>query len=151
MSPAGFAGRESVCLVCVLKMNFSATIISTINYLQHTAGSVTCFLWWDSDGPRGQKRRCVLRPPCCHISVETEGGQHLCILFQYDPLAAWHVTSYLHTHIHRHKYLHTHSIPSWGGYLCDELILSDRIDPASVTLCRSLWYPLNSAADQLKK
>ncbi len=81
------------------------------------------------------------------------------------PVSVWpgcclaHDLSHTHTHRHRHTHVHRHTMcaqklalyQAAGIYLCDELILSDCVDPASVTLSRSLWNPLNFAANQLWK
>lgn len=74
------------------------------------------------------------------------------------PVSVWpgcclaHDLFHRHTHIHRHSMCaqtHTHCARLGGIYLCDELILTDCVDPASVTLSRPLWYPLYFTANQL--
>ena len=96
----------------------------------------------------------MLRPPSSPLPhFRGNCGRQVRILFLSDLLAAWHMTSAIHTNTTTDAVCvpkHTHTRHQAAGiYLCDELILSERVDPASVTLSRSLWKPLNFTANQL--
>ena len=131
------------------KLNFPLPTVSTMDYPQQTAGSVTvCFLWWDWDGRRDAASS-VQPAATFPWKLQTAGTY---------PVSVWpgcclaHDLFHPHTHIHRHSMCaqtHTHCARLGGIYLCDELILTDCVDPASVTLSRPLWYPLYFTANQL--
>ncbi len=64
-----------------------------------------------------------------------------------DLAAAWHMTSATCKTFTDTVCVCRHTPQAVGIYLCDELILSDIVDPASVTLSRSFWKPLNFTAN----
>lgn len=78
--------------------------------------------------------------------------QQVRILFLSDRAAAWHMTSRIHTNTAcapKHTHRHPHCSTPVCIYLSDELVLSDRVDPAGVSLRGSLWNPPNFTANQL--
>lgn len=136
------------------KWAFPLPTVSSMDSPEQTAGSATCFLWWDWDGQRGRERCCILRPVYCHISVETADGRYVsCFCLTWWLPGTWPLPYTQTQHIHGHTLrAQTHTLyQAVGIYLCDELILSYCVDPASVTFCRPLWKPLNFAANQLSR
>lgn len=85
-------------------------------YIQHTAGSVTRFLWWDWDRQRGREWCCELSPPRCHISVETANSRYVsCFCLTALLPGTWPLTHTQTQHIHKHSmcaqtrtHAHTH-------------------------------------------
>lgn len=98
-------------------MKFPLPTVSTMDYPQQTAGSVTvCFLWWDWDGRRDAASS-VQPAATFPWKLQTAGTY---------PVSVWpgcclaHDLFHPHKHIHRHSmcaHTHTHTHCARRGYL----------------------------------
>lgn len=125
---------------------FPQPIISTMVGAECTAGSVTRFLWRVPDRRRGREWCPALRTLCRRISVETADGRYASC---YCRIAWLPGTRPLTSHTHNTQ-THTrtlHHTVRW--YLGHKLVLTDGVDPARVSLSRSLWNPPDFTANQL--
>lgn len=123
---------------------FPQPIISTMVGAECTAGSVTRFLCRVPDRRRGRDWCRVLRTLCRRISVETADGRYTSCYCRSAWLPGTRPLTSHTTHTHT-----VHDTVCW--YLGHELVLTDGVDPAGVSLSRSLWNPPDFTANQLKE